>query len=369
MAKPYSQDLRDRLVRAVLAGQSRRKAARGFDVSASCVIKLMQQFETTGDWQPRKFGGHKRHALAAHEAKVRALVTAQPDLTITELWSKLTTLEIKVGRSAVGRFLLHLQLTFRKKTLHAAEQERADVQAARLAWCEMQKGLDPKKLVFIDETWASTNMTPRYGRCERGKRLIAHAPFGHWKTTTFLAALRHDRITAPCVFDGPINGAKFLAYVEQVLVPTLSPGEIVVMDNISSASSGRSTMPTQRPFRGEYRAPNGIFYKVTGNGEPLLLLHGLMVTGAMFDPLVVLLQSNFRMIIPDLRGHGQSGDLSGPYDDPGLSATGYVLRACTRSRRTNRRLALPWRFTSAAAAAVSSKDRSTGLCGYSTAGP
>lgn len=98
----------------------------------------------------------------------------------------------------------------------------------------MQKSLDPQRLVFIDETWASTNMTPRYGRCERGKRLIAHAPFGHWKTTTFLAALRHDRITAPCVFDGPINGAKFLAYVEQVLVPTLSPGDIVVMDNLGS---------------------------------------------------------------------------------------------------------------------------------------
>ena len=98
----------------------------------------------------------------------------------------------------------------------------------------MQQSLDPKRLVFIDETWASTNMTPRYGRCERGKRLIAHAPFGHWKTTTFLAALRHDGVTAPCVFDGPINGAKFLAYVEQVLVPTLSACEIVMMDNLGS---------------------------------------------------------------------------------------------------------------------------------------
>jgi transposase len=98
----------------------------------------------------------------------------------------------------------------------------------------MQKSLDPKRLVFIDETWASTNMTPRYGRCERGKRLIAHAPFGHWKTTTFVAALRHDGISAPCVFDGPINGAKFLAYVEQVLAPTLLPGEIVMMDNLAS---------------------------------------------------------------------------------------------------------------------------------------
>lgn len=79
-------------------------------------------------------------------------------------------------------------------------------------------------------------------------------------------------------------------------------------------------MPTQRPFPGEYRASNGLFYKVTGNGDPLLLLHGLMATGAMFDPLVPLLQSIFRMIIPDLRGHGESGDLPGPYDVPSLTA-------------------------------------------------
>jgi transposase len=98
----------------------------------------------------------------------------------------------------------------------------------------MQASLDPRKLVFIDETWASTNMTPRYGRCEKGKRLIARAPFGHWKTTTFLAALRCDGITAPCVFDGPINGEKFRAYIEQILVPTLRPGDIVIMDNLSS---------------------------------------------------------------------------------------------------------------------------------------
>lgn len=116
MAKPYSQDLRDRVVRAVLAGQSRRKAARSFEISASCVIKLMQQWETTGDCLPRKFGGHKRHALAEYEDKVRALVAAQPDLTITALWKKLTVLDIKVGRSAVGRFLLHLKLTYKKNS-------------------------------------------------------------------------------------------------------------------------------------------------------------------------------------------------------------------------------------------------------------
>jgi transposase len=89
-------------------------------------------------------------------------------------------------------------------------------------------------LVFIDETWAKTNMTRTHGRCARGKRLIAKAPHGHWRTLTFLAALRCDRIDAPCVIDGPINGKSFLAYVEQVLAPTLSAGDIVIMDNLGS---------------------------------------------------------------------------------------------------------------------------------------
>jgi transposase len=89
-------------------------------------------------------------------------------------------------------------------------------------------------LVFLDETWATTNMARRYGRAPRGERVVAAIPHGHWKTTTFLAALRHDRITAPCVFDGPINGERFLAWVEQALVPTLTPGDIVIMDNLGS---------------------------------------------------------------------------------------------------------------------------------------
>ena len=77
-------------------------------------------------------------------------------------------------------------------------------------------------------------MARRYGRAPRGERVVAAIPHGHWKTTTFIAALRHDRITAPCVFDGPINGASFLAWVQQALVPTLSAGDIVIMDNLSS---------------------------------------------------------------------------------------------------------------------------------------
>jgi len=88
--------------------------------------------------------------------------------------------------------------------------------------------------VFIDETWTKTNMAPLRGWGPRGDRVKAKAPFGRWKTMTFIAALRHDRIDAPCLFDGPINGQAFLAYVEQVLVPTLSPGDVVVLDNLGS---------------------------------------------------------------------------------------------------------------------------------------
>lgn len=121
-----------------------------------------------------------------------------------------------------------------KKTLHAAEQHREDVAAEREEWKKLQETFDIKRLVFIDETWTKTNMTPLYGRAERGKRVIDFVPHGHWKTTTFLAALRYDGLTAPMVVDGAINGDLFLAYVEQILLPTLQEGDIVVMDNLSS---------------------------------------------------------------------------------------------------------------------------------------
>lgn len=86
----------------------------------------------------------------------------------------------------------------------------------------------------MDETWAKTNMTRTHGRAPRGQRLVARVPHGHWKTMTFLAALRHDRIAAPFVLDGPINGQAFQVYVETILRPTLSPGDIVVIDNLGS---------------------------------------------------------------------------------------------------------------------------------------
>jgi putative transposase len=121
--------------------------------------------------------------------------------------------------------------------LVAREQERPDVARHRARWRKYQGLIDPSRLVFIDETWAKTNMTRLCGWAERGRRLVDKIPHGHWKTTTFLAALRNDRIDAPCLFDGPINGERFLAYVEQELVPTLKPGDIVVLDNLGSHKS------------------------------------------------------------------------------------------------------------------------------------
>ncbi len=116
----------------------------------------------------------------------------------------------------------------------ASEQDRPDVTRRRAQWKRYQDRIDPRRLVFIDETWAKTNMAPLRGWGPRGERLKGQAPFGHWNTVTFLAALRHDRIDAPWVLDGPINGEAFLTYVEKVLVPTLTPGDIVIMDNLSS---------------------------------------------------------------------------------------------------------------------------------------
>jgi hypothetical protein len=94
--------------------------------------------------------------------------------------------------------------------------------------------MDPERFVFIDETATTTNMTRRYGRCPSNQRLVAKAPHGHWKTTTFVAGLRKSGITAPLVLDGPMTGSIFRAYAEQFLAPTLEPGDVVVMDNLSA---------------------------------------------------------------------------------------------------------------------------------------
>ena len=115
MARPYSVDLRARLVRAVEAGLSRRAAAAKFEVSISCVVKLMQRWREKGTLQPDRIGGAKRSPLAAHAARVHALLAAAPDLTIAELRGRLAAQGITTSRSALGRFLLAAGLTRKKR--------------------------------------------------------------------------------------------------------------------------------------------------------------------------------------------------------------------------------------------------------------
>jgi transposase len=119
-----------------------------------------------------------------------------------------------------------------KKISRAAEQLRPDVKSAREAWSEGRLGRDPKKLIFIDETGATTKMARLYGRAPKGARCRASVPHGHWKTTTFTAGLRIGGLAAPMILDGPMDGAAFRAYVAKVLIPELAPGDVVVMDNL-----------------------------------------------------------------------------------------------------------------------------------------
>lgn len=150
--------------------------------------------------------------------------------------------------------------------------------------------------MFIDETWTSTNMARLRGRASKGERLRAGIPHGHWKTTTFVAALRHDGIAAPMVLDGPINRHAFQAYVDQVLVPELRPGDVVVMDNLSShrapairraiedASASLLYLP---PYSPDFNPIENLFAKL----KALLRKAAERTIGALWDRIGTILEA------------------------------------------------------------------------------
>lgn len=118
--------------------------------------------------------------------------------------------------------------------IHAAEQDRPDVAQRRTEWRVRQLGLDPDRLVFLDEFGANTKLTLTHDRAPVGQRLVAKVPHGPWKSTTFLMGLRRSGLIAPLAIDGALNGDLFVAYVQQQLVPALQPGDIMILDNLSS---------------------------------------------------------------------------------------------------------------------------------------
>jgi transposase len=196
MAKPYSDDLRERVVAAIEAGYTRVEVAELYNLALSTVGNFIKRKRATGRVSPAKFGGYKTFTLTPHSDLVKELVAEQPDVTLAELKSRLARHKVEVSQSAIHRF----RAALRKK----------------------QPTLDPKRLVFLDETAATTKMTRLYGRAPRGERLVDKVPHGHWKTTTFICGLRYNGVTEPFMLDGPMDGPHFLAYVEQILCPTLT---------------------------------------------------------------------------------------------------------------------------------------------------
>ena len=148
--------------------------------------------------------------------------------------ASLAEIGLIVSVSGLHRFFAHQGHDAQKKTGHAIEQDRPDILKQRREWFDGQLDLEPGRLVFIDETWTATNVTRSHGHCPKGERLRMGFPHGHRKTITLVAGLRMTGMVAPMVLDGPVNGDWFEAYVTQVLVPELRPGDIVVMDNLSS---------------------------------------------------------------------------------------------------------------------------------------
>jgi transposase len=235
MPKALSFDLRSRVLAAIDEGLSCRQAAARFGVSASSAVRWQALRRAGGDARPKPQGGDRlSRRTEAHAGLIHAALAEVPDITLPELKARLAEQGAHVSVTALWRFCRRHRITRKKKTAHAAEQDRPDVLKRRKAWFEGQLDLDPERLVFIDETWASTNMARRYGRAPRGRRLRVGVPHGRWKTTTFVAGLRRHGLVAPFVLDGPINRAAFETYIAKVLVPALRPGDVVILDNLSS---------------------------------------------------------------------------------------------------------------------------------------
>jgi transposase len=231
----YSHDLRQRVLDAVERGEgSIRQIARRFVVSLSFVVRLLQIHRRTGSIAPKPHRGGHPPALGPEELeRLRELVRQQPDATLEELRQRLG---VACSTAAICRALNKLGLPRKKKVPRATEQDRPDVQEKRQEFCEALSGIDPHRLVFVDECGANTAMTRTYGRAPVGQRVYTDTP-GHWDAITLTCGLRLSGVTAALAFPGATNQDMFENYVEDVLVPELKPGDVVIWDNLSSHQS------------------------------------------------------------------------------------------------------------------------------------
>jgi transposase len=227
---PYSPDLRERVAAAVDHREGPlREIARRFRVSTSFIVRLLQRRRTAGTLAPKPHGGGPKLALNHRDReRLRKLARKRNDMTLKQSQQRggfhctLTT---------IWNTLHRLGLTYKEKTLHAEERKRPDVRAKRYRFRKKVREIDPKRLVFVDETGITTDMTPTHGWAPRGERAIGQVPTS-WGTVTFTAGLGMDGVRAPLAFPGATDTSAFQTYVESVLVPELHPGDIVVFDNL-----------------------------------------------------------------------------------------------------------------------------------------
>jgi transposase len=242
--RPYSRDLRERVAAAVDQSEgSLREIARRFRVSLSFVARLLRRRRQTGTLDPKPHGGGHPPALdRAGLERLRDLVRQQPDATLDELRRRVGT---PCSRMALWRAVRKLTLTRKKKTLHARQRDDPETQAKREAFREKMAGIDPHRLVFVDETGATTAMTRAYGRAPRGERVVGTVP-GQWKSVTLISALRLSGVVAPLAFEGATDTAAFQTYVEQALAPQLRPGDVVLWDNLAPHKDPRVKQAIER---------------------------------------------------------------------------------------------------------------------------
>jgi transposase len=229
---PYSKDLRERVAAAVDHHEgSQREIARRFRVDLSFVVRLLQRRRDAGTLDPKPHGGGPPLSLGPDDRRRLAeLIREQPDATLEQLRQRGG---FGCSLTPLWRALRRLGLTRKKKTQHADERDRPDVQKKRRSFRRTVKPIEPQRLVFVDETGVTTAMTPAYAWAPRGERALDSAP-GSWESVTVIAALGLDGVRAPLVFPGSTNAATFQSDVEQVLVPALRAGDVVVFDNRSA---------------------------------------------------------------------------------------------------------------------------------------
>jgi transposase len=228
----------------VEAGHSCRAAAQHFDVSESFAIKLVRRTRDTGSPAPARQGRPPgRGKLVPYEAFLIQTVEARPAITMPELAARLLEEHgVAAAPAMLSRFLCRRGFSY-KKALMAAECARADVRDERRVWRghrQPRMREQPHRLVFLDETYVNTKMTRLRGRSRKGQRLRMSAPFGHWKTQTFVAGLRCNELSAPWIIDGPITRLSFEAYIETQLAPTLHHGDVVILDNLAVHKSEKA---------------------------------------------------------------------------------------------------------------------------------